>query len=101
MWNKGFGFLWIKVHTTHLSISFPVCLYVFRELLDCILDIMEFACIFIPKTPPARMPYAISARAVKELIHATDKLFRSLTDGEPYDLIEVNVQNVTVSIKIR
>jgi hypothetical protein len=62
---------------------------------------MEFACLFIPKNPPARLHYAISAKEVKELIYATDKLFRSLTDCEPYDLVEVNTENVTVSIKIR
>jgi hypothetical protein len=101
MWNSGFRILWIKVHTTHFYISFPVCLYVFQELFDCVLDIMEFTCLFIPKNPPARLPHAISVRAIKELIHSTDKLFRSLTDCEPYDLVEVNTKNVTVSIKIR
>ena len=101
MWNRGFRILWIKVHTTHLYLSFPVCLYVFQELFDCVTDIMEFACLFLPKNPTARFPHAISARAVKDLIHTTDKLFRSLADCEPYDLVEVNAKNVIVSIKIR
>lgn len=101
MWNRSFRILWIKVHTTHFYFSFPVSLYVFQELFDCVLDIMEFACLFLPKNPSARLPYAISARAVKDLIHATDKLFRSITDCEPYDLVEVNANNVLVSIKIR
>ncbi len=104
MWNKGFRILWIKVHTTgerHFYFAFPICLYLFQELFDCLLDIMEFACLFIPKNPPAHLPHTISARSVKELIHATDQLFRSLTDCEPYDLVEVNAKNVSVSIKIR
>jgi hypothetical protein len=71
------------------------------ELFDSLLDIMEIACLFMPKNPPAHMPYAISAQSVKELIKATDKLFRSLTECEPYDLVEVKAKNATVSIKIR
>ena len=104
MWNRGFRILWIKVQTTgerHFYINLPVCLFVFQELFDCVLDIMELACLFLPKNPPAHLPYAFSAQAVKELIRATDKLFRSLTDCEPYDLVEVNAKNVIVSVKIR
>lgn len=101
MWNRGFRILWIKVHTPHFFISFPVCLFAFQELFDCLLDIMEFACLFMPKNPPAHSSFVVTAQSVKELIVATDKLFRSLTDCEPYDLVEVNANNVTVSIKIR
>lgn len=104
MWNRGFRILWVKVHITgehHFFLSLPISLIVFQELFDCVLDLMEFACLFIPKNPPAHIPYAISAQSVKDLIQATDKLFRSITDCEPYDLVEVNAKNVTVSIKIR
>ncbi len=104
MWNRGFGILWIKIHTTgerHFYFNFPVCLNVFQELFDCVLDLMEFACLFLPKNPPDNSHFTISALSVKELIQATDQLFRSLTDCEPYDLVEVNAKNVTVSIKIR
>ncbi len=104
MWNRGFRILWIKIHTTgerHFYFNLPVSLYVFQELFDCILDLIEFICLFIPKNPPTRLPNAISAKEIKELIHATDKLLCSLTDCEPYDLVEVNTKNVTVSIKIR
>lgn len=104
MWNRGFRTLWIKVHTTgerHFYLSFPVSLYVFQELFDCVLDIMEFACLFVPKHPPAHSPHTITARAVKELIHSMKKLFRSLIECEPYELVEVSAKNVMVSIKIK
>lgn len=103
MWNRWFRILWIKINITgehHFHMNLPVCLCVFQELFDCVLDLMEFACIFVPKYPSVRSPGAVSARQVKELIHATDKLFHSITDCEPYDIVEVNVKNVSVSIKI-
>ena len=104
MWNRGFRILWIKIHTTgerHFYINFPVCLYVFQELFDCLLDIMEFACLFLPKHPSTQFQHAISAKAVEEMIYSIDQLFSSITACEPYDLVEVNTKNVTVSIKIR
>jgi hypothetical protein len=104
MWNRGFGVLWVKVHINkgrqfHLHI--PVSLLVFRELFDCLIDIMEFACLFLPKYPSAHHPHAISAHSVKEMIRSLDQLFRSLIGHEPYDLVEINTKNVTVSIRIR
>jgi hypothetical protein len=104
MWNRGFRILWVKVHITgehQFFLSLPISLYVFQELFDCVLDLMDFACLFVPKNPPAHLSNAISARSVKELIQATDNLFHSITHCEPYDLVEVNAKNVTVSIKIR
>ncbi len=35
------------------------------------------------------------------MIHSIEQLFASLTDSEPYDLVEVNTKNITVSVKIR
>lgn len=104
MWNRGFRILWIKVHTTgdrRFYINFPVSLYVFQELFDCVLDIMEFTCLFLPKHSTVHFPHPISAKAVREMIHSIEQLFASLTDSEPYDLVEVNTKNVTVSVKIR
>lgn len=104
MWNRGFRILWIKVETSgerHFYLNIPVSISVFGELLDCVLDFMEFVCLFVPKHPPLRSPHAVSAREVKELIKATDKLFLSISTSEPYDLVEVNVKNVAVSIRIR
>jgi len=103
MWIRWFRILWVKVSITegrHFYLNFPVCLNVFQELFDCVLDLMEFACIFVPKNPSAHSPSTVTTRQVKELIHATDKLFHSITDCEPYDIVEVSVKNVSVSIKI-
>ena len=104
MWNRGFRILWIKVEATtdrHFYLNIPISLSVFSELLDCVLDLMEFVCIFVPEHPPIRSPRAVSAREVKELIKATEKLFLSIAGDEPYDLVEVDVKNVAVSIRIR
>ncbi len=104
MWNRGFRILWVKVHSTgerHFYFNIPVSLTVFSELLDCVLDLMEFVCIFVPRYTPTNSPQAVTTRQVKELIKATDKLFHSITGSEPYDLVEVNVKNIAVSIKIR
>lgn len=104
MWIKSFHFLLVKLQIgggTHLYIHLPVSLYVFQELLDCALDIMELACLFVPYKTYPHSSSTVSAHTVKELIQVTSKLFNSFTDCEPYDLVEVEANNVKVSIKIR
>jgi hypothetical protein len=104
MWNRGFRIIWVKVHITgsrYFYINLPVSLSVFEELMDCLADLLALACLFIPKNPPSQMRGMLPARAAKDLIESTNMLLRTVTDQEPYDLVEVNVENVTVAIKIR
>ncbi len=98
---KGFRLLWIKLQIENkkfISIPFPIPLYIFQELLDCFLDLLTFACFFVPKPNSSSR---ITIYSVKALVIIVIKLLDSLTKGEPYDLVDVTTDKVKVLIKIR
>ena len=78
---------------------FPISLNVFLELLDSILDLMSLICIFAPK--PLISGSHMSVHTAKELITMVIELLCSITEDGPYDLVDVNADDVRVSIKIR
>lgn len=100
---KGFRFLWIKLqieNTRFLRIPFPIPLFIFQELLDCFLDLLNVACFFVPKVPDSNSSSRTTIYSVKTLVLAVMKLLASLTEGEPYDLVDVTTDKVKVLIKI-
>ncbi|WP_041703641.1 hypothetical protein [Lachnoclostridium phytofermentans] len=101
---KGFRLLWIKLqikNTRLFRIPFPIPLFIFQELLDCFLDLLTVACFFVPKVPDSNSSSRITIYSVKTLVIMVMKLLTSLTEGEPYDLVDVTTDKVKVLIKIR
>lgn len=104
MWNKKFRLVWFKLQrdeNPHFYLSFPISLYVFQELLDSILDLLEFVSIFVPNRPNLNSSASVYVYATKELIQMTMGLFDSLIEGEPYDLVDVTADKIKISIRIR
>ena len=104
MSNRGFRSLWIRLQLEDklfLMIPFPIPLYIFEELLDSFLDILNIACFFAPKAPAPNASSRVSVPLVKELVVAVIILLRSLNNDEPYDLVDVSTDKVKVLIKIR
>jgi len=104
MLNNKFHILWFKLHkegNTHLCLSFPIPLYIFQELLDCFLDILELACFFAPNRPAVNPSHSFSVYAIKELVQMIIDLFDSLTETEPYELVNVTADKIKVSIKAK
>lgn len=101
---KGCHLLWLKLQIDNrrfISIPFPIPLFIFRELLDCFLDLLTAACFFVPKVPGPGSASGITVYSVKELIIIAMKLLDSLAGDETYDLVDVTTDNVKVLIKIR
>ena len=101
---KCFHLLWIKLRIENrrfISIPFPIPLYIFQELLDCILDLLTVVCFFVPKMPDPNSYSRITLYSVKDLVVLVMKLLDSLTGDEPYDLADVTTDKVQVLIKIR
>ena len=102
MSNRGLRIIWFRLHTEKgrgFRLLLPISLGVFRELLDSILDLMTFICIFAPKTN--RHDSHMSIRTVRELIWMLMDIFGSISEDGPYDLVDVSADNVKVSMKIR
>jgi len=74
-------------------------MYIFRELLDCILDILALASLFVPKVPKTYKSSSFSVHMGKEIVQMILKLLDSLTESEAYDLVDVDCNNVKVFIK--
>lgn len=104
MSNRCFRILWFKLQTEknkHFYPSFPIPLYIFQELLDCISDLLTLACLFVPNRPNPVSSSYFTVYTVKEIVQMTMKLFDSLTEGEPYDLVDVTADKIKISVKIR
>ncbi|PKM72540.1 MAG: hypothetical protein CVU91_09135 [Firmicutes bacterium HGW-Firmicutes-16] len=102
MSNRGFRIVWFNLHTENgkkFRLSFPISLNVFRELMDSFQDLITVICLFVPKSFASKN--SISIHAVKEIAVMVIELLGSITDDGPYDLVDVEADNVKVSIKIR
>lgn len=94
--------LWFKLQREdkHLYLSFPIPLYIFQELLDCILDLFELVCFLVPdKKQNAYSSFTV--HGAKILIQNAMNLFDSFTENEPYYLFDVKANKIKVSAKIR
>ncbi len=104
MWIKGFRLLWFKLQIENkrfMSIPIPIPLYIFEELLDCFLDLLTVTCFFLPKVAVPNSTSPVTIYSIKTLVIMVMKLLDSLTEDEPYDLIDVTTDGVKVLIKIR
>ncbi|NCB73492.1 MAG: hypothetical protein EOM51_01935 [Clostridia bacterium] len=102
MSNSGLRLMLVKVSADNgkkFRLFFPISLNVFRELLDSFVDLTSLVCVFTPKTP--KKSSHLSVRAVRELLRSLIILLGTINDDGPYDLINVDADNVTVKIKIR
>jgi len=100
MLTKSFHVLWFKMEREdkHLNLSFPIPIYIFDELLDCISDLLEFACFFAPQQNTYS---SFSVQGAKALTLGIMNLFDSLTEDEPYNLVDVKANKIKVSIIVR
>ena len=101
---KGFRCLWLRLQLEshrYIAIPIPLPLSVFQELLDCLLDLLTLACYFAPKPSSLKASSHITVYSMKALVIMVIKLLDSLTEGEPYDLVDVTTDKVKVLIKIR
>ena len=102
MLNNSLHILWLKLRmeTQHrLYLPLPIPLFIFRELFDDTSDLLTIANAFIPKKPDPNSPVTINT--IKDLVQLLMKLFDSLTEGEPYTLVDVTADKINFSIKIR
>jgi hypothetical protein len=94
--------MWVKVYISggkHFYLNLPVSLYAFEELLDCAMDLLDVASFFTPKQQVTNSS-SISVHTVKALTKSLSDLMNSLVGSEPYELVNVEVENVKVSVKI-
>lgn len=94
--------LWLKFQREdkHFRLSFPIPLYIFQELLDCILDLFEFICFLVPDKKQNTY-LSFSVHDIKTLVQKTAELFDSLAVNEPYNLFNIKTNQIRVSAKIR
>lgn len=101
---RGFRILWIRLQLEDrrfIRIPLPIQLYIIEELLDCFLDLLSIAGFFTPQKLVINSSARISVHSLKALVIAAITLLRSLGEDEPYDLIDVATDKVSVLITIR
>ncbi len=96
-----FQILWLRFQREdkHFRLSFPISLYIFQELLDCTLDLFEFAYFF---TPEKKQKYnsAFSVQGARTLVQHAINLFDSLSNDESYYIFDVKTNKIKVSAEI-
>lgn len=100
---KGNRLLWLKLQmegSRFLKIPFPISLFVFYELLDCFLDVLNVGCFFTPKVTNSNSTPKVTIYSARELVIVVMKLFDSLAQNESYDLVDVKTDKVNILIRI-
>ncbi len=100
MWIKHFPLLWIRLQLTDRKlIGFPIPIFVIQEIMDCFLDLLLLISIVHPKKSTSS-PSVISVPALRNLIQALMRLFDSVTDSGPYELVGIRTDKVTITIRV-
>ncbi len=103
MWTKRFRVCWLHLHTDRgrsFHITLPISFYALTELIDCAIDLLDIVCIFVPKSY-APSSYSLSVHGSRDLLRGVIRLLDTLTGTEPYDLVNVEVEHIKISIKFR
>ncbi|WP_271714681.1 hypothetical protein [Anaeromicropila herbilytica] len=101
---RGFHIIWLKVHVEKartIRFNIPIPMYMLEELLDGTLDLIKLLCFFTRNQAIRSHTSSVNLLVGKELLQMTAKLIDSLTEEGPYNLVDVEVDKVKVSIKIR
>lgn len=101
--TKGLRILWVKVQISggkHFYLNLPISFYALEELLDCVMDLLNVTCFFTPKRQLINSS-SFSVHTVKPLMKALINLMDSLAGSESYELVNVEVEHVKVSVRIR
>ncbi|MGF7142489.1 hypothetical protein HNQ56_000907 [Anaerotaenia torta] len=96
--------MWVKIYidgTRPFRLNLPISLYALKEFSQCLAELMELACFFIPNDLPSHSSFRQWVRAGKELVESVDILLQSFMDQKACDLVDVNAKNVSVAIKIQ
>lgn len=101
--TRGLHIIWVKVKISgnrHFNLNLPISLYAFEELLDCLMNLLQFGFFLKPKQ---QLPNdsSLSVHTIQSLLRSLSDFMHSLVGYESYDLVNIEVDNVKVSIKIR
>jgi len=93
--------LWLKFirEDKYFCPSFPIPLYIFIELLDCVSDLIEFTYFLVPKKKQDT-DSSFTVQSAKILTQKTIDLFYSLAEDESYYLFDVKINKIRISAKI-
>lgn len=102
---RNLRILWFKIKTdktSHFTLTFPIPIYIFNEILDCGYDFFSLLCWLAPNGSK-RIPTSssLSPYAIKHFIELTIQLLDSISEEEPYELVNVAADNVKVSIQFK
>lgn len=100
MLNSISRFLWIKIKIKGKGfIPFPLAfpLFVVQEMLDDVLDFTSVLSGISPKTTT----HTYGIHSINDIILSASSIFRALTNCEPFDLIDVETEDVEVYIKLK
>lgn len=101
--TKVLRILWVKVNISggkHFYLNLPISLYAFGELLDCVMDLFDVVCFFVPKQQLSNAS-SFPVHTLRLLMKGLTNLMDSLVCSESYELVNVDVENIKVSVKIR
>ncbi len=101
--TKVLRILWVKVNISggkHFYLNLPISLYAFGELLDCVMDLFNVVCFFVPKQQLSNSS-SFPVHTLRSLMKGLINLMDSLVCSESYELVNVDVENVKVSVKVR
>ncbi len=106
MLNRVYTIIWVSVKMKgKRGFSFPVPLNLFDELLASTIDLFEVIQIFspntsVPKITSGEKKLYFSPKAIKILLESLFTLLHSFNGCGPYELVEVETDEVRVLIKI-
>lgn len=98
MSSRAMQILWFDIQLkSGRSFHFPVSLNIFRELLDCALDLTTLISLGTPKTSHLHSLVRTSCDLIRMLMQFT----ASITRDGPYHLVDVLIDNTKVVIKVK
>lgn len=102
MWNRSNLLLWVSIKKDSkgtFRLPVPVPLVVVQEIMEPFLEILEIISYFAEKS--VNKKFHLTFRQINDVLELFEELLASLTQCEPFDLVNVKTSDVEVIVKIR
>lgn len=101
---KSGHYVWLKIKVDskrYMNISLPISINAVREILGCFVDLLSTACFFVPNVHKTDSDAQLTVFTMRDFVILVETFIDALTDEGTYDLVDVEADDVNVSIKIR
>ncbi|GMQ60151.1 hypothetical protein AN1V17_45510 [Vallitalea sediminicola] len=100
MWNRA-KLLKINIRSKNTKIVIPVPLFIFSQLVDCVMDLLALITFFTPGIKITIKSKKYNLRGILKTIYQILETLKEIKYCEPFDFVDIKTKEDTVQISLK